>query len=82
MYWQHYCTGSTTVLVEGAARVASVLTICIRPTRTYHIVADTHQNARRRDSACDIEDKAEGGRKAVSIDEVASTADRLGSWAL
>ena len=37
------CTGSTTVLTEGAARVASVLAICVRPAIMSHDIAETHQ---------------------------------------
>lgn len=51
------CTSSTTVLAEGAARVAIVLNICVRPTITPHVIAETHQNGRRRDRPRETEER-------------------------
>ena len=45
---QRRCTGSTTVLAEGAARVASVLTFYVHPVVTSHKIEETFQIARRR----------------------------------
>ena len=56
MYCQYYCTGSTTALAEGAAKVANVLNVYVRPKitpvpGTSYIIAETHQNIRRRHRA-------------------------------
>ena len=50
------CTASTTVLAEGAAKVANVLNVYVRPKitpvpGTSYIIAETHQNIRRRHRA-------------------------------
>ena len=46
MYWQYYCTASTNVLAEGAARVPEYFDV--RPTITPHKTAETHQNSLRK----------------------------------
>ena len=52
------CVASTTaVITEGAARVASVPNICVRPTTTPHNTAETRQKMRGTDR--EAEEKGE-----------------------
>lgn len=45
------CTASTTVLAEGAVKVASVLVIYVHPTVITHNIGDARQYARRQQRA-------------------------------
>ena len=69
------------VLVEGAARVASVLIIHVRPTITPQNVAETHVSKRRRDRARKTEERGErGGETASAMGE--KPPHPLMAWAL
>ena len=70
-----YCTGSATVLAEGAARVARVYIFYVRPTLMPHNLAETHENARR----CVKRGHEYKRETASTLDESASNSDGLGS---
>ena len=77
------CTGSTTVLAEGAARVPVLLTVYVRPIMTPHYTAETQQNSRRKEQRGHAEqlerEERDTGRDTMStMDEAASTTDGLG----
>ena len=75
--------GSTTVLAEGASRVASVLTIYVRPVITPHKIAENHEKLRGARSS--MQSRRERGDKerwkdiVRTMDEDASTSEGLSS---
>lgn len=80
-----YCASTintlvTNTLAAGAARVASVLAICVRPTTTTPIMMEIRRNARCRERARTTNERGGRGRETVSkMEEAALTADSLDS---